>query len=52
MSSKKNTDWVEAVIIEDDSEEEVFEIIPKTKDIAPELQPNIFQKRKEIFSNH
>jgi ribonuclease HII len=56
--SKKHTDWVETIIIDDDSEEEaeeeiekVIKIIPKKKvvlDIVPELQPNIFQKKKRI----
>jgi ribonuclease HII len=47
MSSKKNDDWVEAVIIDDDSEEdeEVFEIIPKKKSVQ-ELVPEVVQKRK------
>jgi ribonuclease HII len=56
--SKKHTDWVETIIIDDDSEEEleeeiekVIKIIPKKKvvlDIVPELKPNIFQKKKRI----
>jgi ribonuclease HII len=46
MSFRKNDDWVEAVIIDDDSkEEEVFEIVPKKGSVL-ELVPELIQKRK------
>ena len=50
MSSKKNDDWVNAVIIDEDSEEEVgevFEIIPKKKGIIEKVIPELLQKRKK-----
>ena len=51
MSSKKNDEWVSAVIIDDDSEEEidkqeVFDIIPKKKGVIEEVIPEVVQKKK------
>ena len=53
MSTKKNEDWISAVIIDDDSEEELelevkeelFEITPKKKEVIEEV-PEVVQKRK------
>jgi len=66
MSSKKNDEWVSAVIIDDDSEceveelsEEVIEITPSTKrkekeiiqDVVPKKKRNMQQSLKISFSN-
>ena len=54
MSRSKNEDWVSAVIIDDDLEEEVFEITPisqkfmkkKPKTVAEPIQPEVTVKKK------
>jgi len=47
MATKKNDDWISAVIIDDDSsEEEVFELTPNNKSVIEEVVPEVVQKRK------